>query len=160
MSELEVFNTPFELGLRMVFLLRSLHPRKADLQRLMYLDYAAIYSGDLNGPQSLHTPVPLRGAEYASRREVIEEGLYLMATRAFVDAIATEDGIKYGIGENGPALLELLGGVYPHQLKDRCGWVAGTLGDKSDAELEGIFGANGRLWRTHFIVREASKGEA
>lgn len=68
MSSSEVFNTPFELGLRMVFLLNALHPRKADLQTLMYLDYAVIYTGDLNGPPSLHTPVPLRGAEYISRR--------------------------------------------------------------------------------------------
>ncbi len=71
----KVFNTPFELGVRMVYLLMALYPRKLDLQRLVYFDYAAIYSADLNGPESLHTPVPLRGGEYTSRREVIEEGL-------------------------------------------------------------------------------------
>lgn len=89
----------------MVFLLNALHPRKADLQTLMYLDYAVIYTGDLNGPPSLHTPVPLRGAEYISRREIIEQGLYLMAFRAFVDAMATQEGIKYGIGESGESPL-------------------------------------------------------
>ena len=86
----EVFNTPFELGVRMVYLLMALYPRKVDLQRLVYFDYAAIYSADLNGPESLHTPVPLRGGEYTSRREVIEEGLYLMAQRSFVDVEAGE----------------------------------------------------------------------
>ena len=89
----EVFNTPFELGVRMVYLLMALYPRKVDLQRLVYFDYAAIYSADLDGPASLHTPVPLRGGEYTSRREVIEEGLYLMAQRSFVDVEASLSGI-------------------------------------------------------------------
>ena len=138
----------------MVFLLNALHPRKADLQTLMYLDYAVIYTGDLNGPPSLHTPVPLRGAEYISRREIIEQGLYLMAFRAFVDAMATQEGIKYGIGESGPALVDLLGGQYTKDLRDRCNWVSEHFGGYTDFQLEEIFGAKGRLWRTHFIGKE------
>lgn len=35
-----VFNSPFELGLRMVYLLQALSPRGADLQKLVLLDYA------------------------------------------------------------------------------------------------------------------------
>jgi len=30
-----LFNSPFEIGVRMVFLLLSLYPRKADLQKLV-----------------------------------------------------------------------------------------------------------------------------
>lgn len=146
-----VFNTPFELGIRMVHLLRALHPAKSDLQRLMYLDYAVIYSGDVGGPESLHTPVPLRGAEYTSRRQVIEHGLCLMTIHSFVDVVACEMGILYGLGENGLALIELLGGDYSRKLSNRCEWVASELGDKNDAELENMFGANGVLWRAHFV---------
>lgn len=148
----KVFNTPFELGVRMVYLLLALHPRKADLQRLVYLDYATIYSADLGGPESLHTPVPLRGGEYTSRREVIEEGLYLMATRSFVDVTATESGILYGIGENGPSLTGLMGGVYSKALADRCRWVTGKFGAKSDGELDQVFGAHGVLWGAQFVA--------
>lgn len=149
MSSSDVFNTPFELGLRMVYLLSALHPRKADLQTLMYLDYAVIYSEDLGGPQSLHTPVPLRSAEYVSRREIIEAGLLLMAGRAFIDSSATVKGIVYGVGENAPALIDLLWGEYPRSLRERCSWVSERLGDKSDVELEIIFGAGGTLWESH-----------
>lgn len=45
----ELFNTPFELGLRMVYLLFALRPTGADLQKLVLLDYAIIYSKDV-GP--------------------------------------------------------------------------------------------------------------
>ena len=160
MTSSEVFNTPFELGLRMVFLLNSLHPHRADLQTLMYLDYAVIYTGDLGGPPSLHTPVPLRGVEYASRRDVIEQGLSLMALRAFVDAAPTQEGIDYGIGESGPSLIELLGNHYATALRDRCNWVAANFRRHSGPELEAVFGARSELWRTHFIDLEDSLREA
>ncbi len=159
MKKSEVFNTPFELGIRMVYLLHSLHPRRADLQRLIYLDYASIYSGDVGGPKSLHTPVPLRGVEYASRREVIEQGLYLMAIRAFVDVSPSDSGIMYSLGENGTALIELLGGEYGRELSHRCRWVAAELGNKTDAELEDLFGVNGILWRAHFVGGEQPGGQ-
>lgn len=55
------FNSPYELGVRMVYLLNSLHPAGADLQKLVLLDYAIVYSNDLGGPPSLHTPVPYSG---------------------------------------------------------------------------------------------------
>jgi len=149
------FNTPFELGIRMVYLLNALHPKRADLQSLLYLDYAAIYSADVGGPQSLHTPVPLRGVEYASRRDTIEEGLYLMAKRAFIDVTATEEGVLYGIGESGPALIDLLGGPYNRTMAERCEWVASALGSRTGVELEAIFGAQGALWNAHFISKES-----
>src|SRR5688500_11725833 len=90
-----VFNTPFELGLRMVYLLCALRPLTADLQKLVLLDYAIVYSSDIGGPPSLHTPVPYRGGELLSRRDLIEQGLYLMSTRGLVDATVDESGIEY-----------------------------------------------------------------
>lgn len=135
----------------MVHLLMALYPRKIDLQRLVYFDYAVIYSADLDGPESLHAPVPLRGGEFTSRREVIEEGLYLMAQRSFIEVCASEDGITYQLGENGPALVGLIGGEYSRELSKRCKWVASTLGDKDAKNLDNIFGKNGFLWGAEFL---------
>lgn len=135
----------------MVFLLRAIHPRRADLQRLMYFDYAAIYSADIGGPESLHTPVPLRGDEYTTRREVIEQGLIMMCARSFVDVVASHDGILYEIGENGVSLVELIDGPYASRLASRCRWVADTLGDKSVQDLERIFDTQSAHWSIHFL---------
>ncbi|WP_028453235.1 ABC-three component system middle component 2 [Chitinilyticum aquatile] len=150
----EVFNTSFELGIRMVYLLMALYPRKVDLQRLVYFDYAAIYSADLNGPESLHTPVPLRGGEYASRRQVIEEGLYLMAQRSFVEVEAGPNGISFQLGENGPTLVSLIGNEYSRELYKRCQWVTSVLGDKDDKALEALFGVRGALWGAELVSSE------
>lgn len=145
------FNSPFELGIRMLYILMSIYPRTLDLQQLLYLDYAAIYSGDLGGPESLHTPVPLRGAEYTTRREVIEQGLYLMSTRGFIDVMIGETGIDYQAGENAAAIIGIVGGTYAQKLRDRCSWVAATLGQKSAVELQALFAREGFRWGAEFV---------
>ncbi|WP_445611273.1 ABC-three component system middle component 2 [Hafnia alvei] len=148
----DVFNTPFELGVRMVYMLTALYPRKVDLQRLVYFDYAAIYSSDLGGPESLHTPVPMRGGEYICRRQIIEEGLYVMASHSLVEVEAGPTGISYRLGENGPTLVGIIGGDYARILYQRCQWVAEELGDKDDSTLEKMFGARGLLWGAEFVA--------
>ncbi|WP_218158106.1 ABC-three component system middle component 2 [Stigmatella aurantiaca] len=135
----------------MVFLLLAIYPRKADLQRLIYLDYAAIYSEDIGGPLSLHTPVPLRGAEYLSRRELIERGLYLMSTRGFVDINATEEGIYYSAGENASSLVGLIGGSYSTRLQERCRWVAKNFMNLDDEALSTTFDQRGLYWGAQLV---------
>ena len=141
-----VFNSTFELGLRMVYLLRALCPNGADLQKLVLLDYAIVYSGDLGGPRSLHTPVPYRGVELLSRRELIENGLYLMSTRALVGAKIGNDGITY---EAGPSALSLVGSMtspYFLDLEERCQWAAKEFARRDSASLMVEFFDRGHLW--------------
>lgn len=143
---LPVFNSPFELGIRMVYLLRSLSPNGADLQKLVLLDYAIVYSADLNGPTSLHTPVPFRGAELLSRRELIEQGLYLMSTRGLVTASWDDDGITYHAGEASRFMTSSLTSDYLRKLEARCDWVAEHFGSADSAALTEQFAESGHLW--------------
>lgn len=141
-----VFNSPFELGLRMVYLLTALAPAGADLQKLVLLDYAIVYSGDLGGPGSLHTPVPYRGAELLSRRELIEQGLYLMSTRGLVDAEMSARGITYFAGEAARSMTGALTAAYLRELEQRCVWAAAEFGAADSVELTAKFAASGHLW--------------
>jgi hypothetical protein len=141
-----VFNSPFELGLRMVYLLTSLMPHGADLQKLVLLDYAIVYSGDLNGPESLHTPVPYRGGELLSRRELIEQGLYLMSTRGLVDARMDETGITYVAGPAARTMVGSLTSQYFLDLEHRCKWAAVRFGRIGSNELTVEFAQKGHLW--------------
>jgi len=141
-----VFNSPFELGLRMVYLLGALAPEGADLQKLVLLDYAIVYSGDLGGPSSLHTPVPYRGTELLSRRELIEQGLYLMSTRGLVDARMDANGITYFAGPAVRTMTTALTSVYLHELEARCHWAAGEFGAADSIQLMAQFASSGHLW--------------
>ena len=141
-----VFNTPFELGLRMVYLLSALRPSGADLQKLVLLDYAIVYSGDIDGPPSLHTPVPFRGGELLGRRSLIEQGLYLMSTRGLVDARIDETGILYCAGPMALALIGSLASPYFHELTERCEWAASKFAAKDSLALTKQFSDLGHRW--------------
>lgn len=142
----ELFNTPFELGLRMVYLLFALRPGGADLQKLVLLDYAIIYSQDVGGPASLHTPVPYRNAELFSRRERIEQGLYLMSTRGLVDVVLDDRGMTYIAGQSSFTMVGSLSSKYWRDLQVRCAWVAERFGQASSNELLNLFSESGHLW--------------
>ncbi|WP_369681723.1 ABC-three component system middle component 2 [Janthinobacterium sp. BJB401] len=142
----ELFNTPFELGLRMVYLLFALRPGGADLQKLVLLDYAIVYSQDVGGPASLHTPVPYRNAELFSRRERIEQGLYIMSTRGLVDVVLDDRGMTYVAGPGSFTMVGSLASKYWRDLQERCIWVAKNFGSVSSNELLSLFAESGHLW--------------
>ncbi|QEZ48695.1 ABC-three component system middle component 2 [Cupriavidus oxalaticus] len=144
------FNSPFELGVRMVYLLNSLQPAGADLQKLVLLDYAVVYSDDLGGPPSLHTPVPFRGSEYLSRRDLIAQGLYLMSTRGLVDVSMDKTGITYFAGETARTMVGALTSPYLRELEGRCRWAAKTFASLSSREMTERFAQQGHLWGAEF----------
>lgn len=138
----------------MVYLLQSLGPKGADLQKLVLLDYAIVYSADLDGPSSLHTPLPFRGAELLSRRELIEQGLYLMSTRDLVTASWDENGITYHAGEASRLMTSSLTSEYLRKLEARCDWVAEHFGNADSTELTRQFADRGHLWGAELEIVE------
>ena len=72
------FNSPLETGIRSLAILVAAYPESLDLQRLLEMDYLVVHSGDADGPESLHAPLPLRAGELLVRRGLIETGLLLM----------------------------------------------------------------------------------
>lgn len=157
---LPVFNSPFELGIRMVYLLQALLPHGSDLQKLVLLDYAIVYSADLNGPSSLHTPIPFRGSELMSRRELIEQGLYLMSTRGLVTATWDTDGITYFAGEVARTMTGALTSSYLRELEQRCAWAAERYGQADSSALTAQFAANGHLWGAELELMARNGGGA
>jgi hypothetical protein len=144
------FNSPFELGVRMVYLLNSLQPAGADLQKLVLLDYAIVYSDDLGGPPSLHTPVPYRGGEYLSRRDLIAQSLYLMSTRGLVAAVMDETGITYFAGDSARTMVGALTAPYLRELEGRCQWAAETFATLNSRDMTERFAQQGHLWGAEF----------
>ena len=57
-SNVTVFNSALETGVRSLVILAANFPAALDLQRLVDLDYLVVHSGDVDGPKSLHPPLP------------------------------------------------------------------------------------------------------
>lgn len=133
-----LFNSPLETGIRSLAILTSLFPKAADLQRLVYLDYLSLHSGDVNGPSSLHAALPLRSGELTVRRQLLEQGLLLMMTRGLVDMNASKEGFLYKASESAAPFLGLLTASYIKDLRVRTEWVADNYGEATLEELHAL----------------------
>lgn len=145
------FNSPIELGFRMVFLLQYLRPNSVDLQKLIMLDYALVYSADLGGPSSLHTPVPHRNNEMYTRRGLIQQGLHLMSGKGLVHAEYTSAGITYASGDRARSMVQGLSAPYFNSLRERAQWAIRRFGDWDGERLTHHFGEHGARWGAEIV---------
>jgi hypothetical protein len=151
------FNSALETGVRSVAILTSVFPNRLDLQQLVYLDYLTLHSADVDGPSSLHAPLPLRAGELAVRRQLLEQGLLLMMNRGLVEFLTSTDGFYYVASEKAAPFLGMLQSSYMVMLRERTEWVAARFGDSSLQSLQELEREFLREWSTHFQVVGPSK---
>ncbi|MEM9218327.1 MAG: ABC-three component system middle component 2 [Cyanobacteria bacterium P01_F01_bin.150] len=148
------FNSPLETGIRALTILTAVYPRALDLQVLVFFDYFTVHSGDVQGPDSLHAPLPLRSGEMSVKRSLIDRGLSLMVSRGLIEYIVSPNGFEYRASDNASAFLSMLSSPYMIKLKERAEWVAETFGNSSLHELKEIEKSFFRNWSTQFQPQE------
>ena len=132
------FNSPLESGVRSLSVLVAAFPCSLDLQYLVFFDYLTVHSGDVDGPESLHAPIPMRSGELAVRRGLIERGLLLMISRGLVERLALRDGFNYIAAEAAAPFLDMLGSDYTLKLRRRANWVINTFGNVTPEDIQDI----------------------
>ena len=131
------FNNDVDTGLRMLCLLNESHPVSFDLQKLIYLDYITIHSGDMDkSTKSIHPPVPYRSGELLIRRSIIQSSLELFISCNLVEKIYTKTGIEYIASEDSSTFLETLEEEYFIKLNERAKWAIKNYSDLSNKELK------------------------
>ncbi|MBQ0798605.1 MAG: threonine transporter [Porticoccaceae bacterium] len=153
------FNSSLESGVRSVIILNALFPLSIDLHRLVDFDYLVVHSGDVNGPESLHAPLPMRAGELLIRRDIIEKGLLLIMSRGLLNRVPTVSGIEYVASEKSNSFVCNLETPYLIRLKSRAEWVAEQFSELSDDELKGIVKGFFDKWTTQFQPIDTTLGE-
>jgi hypothetical protein len=147
------FNSPLENGLRAMCVLYEAFPAAYDLQRLVFLDYLVVHSGDVpDGPESLHPPTPFRSNEFLVRRQVIERGLRLLLERGLVDVRTTTDGFLYCASETAATFVQCLHEPYTELLRQRARWTVERFGQASENELADFFNRHLDRWGAEFEI--------
>src|SRR4051794_14872448 len=121
---MQTLNSPIELGVRSLIVLVSVYPRKLDLNRLVLMDYCLMHSDDLDGPQSVLPPTPVRSSELGVKRSLIDRGVQVMVRAGMVKVAATTDGILFGASEDALPFLRLLRSPHTTVLTSVAEWVA------------------------------------
>jgi hypothetical protein len=150
----QTFNSPIETGMRALILLATAYPAQFDLQRLLEYDYMMVHTGDVDGPPSIHPPLPLRSGELLVRRQLIERGLMLMISRGLVSRHATKDGFMYQAEDDAGPFLDALTVEYLDDLKNRANWVVDRFRDMSDQEIRFMLTRVYDQWSREFQIPE------
>src|SRR5258708_21402875 len=129
------FSGPLEAGVRIVAVLGAAYPRAFDLHHLTALDYLLVRTKELDGPEGIHPPTPIRSPNAEVRRRVVQQGLMLMMSRDLVAREATASGIHYQAGESAAAFLDSLRAPYLMGLKSPLTWLVDYFKDQSEEAI-------------------------
>ncbi|CAI8911355.1 PadR family transcriptional regulator [Pseudomonas sp. IT-P395] len=126
MNSKDLYNSPVEIGARIVLLLAGLS-RELDLDELIFLDYAAIYSSDFQGEPSLHPILLNRLSELVRRREIFPGAIRLFIAKGLITSRVDEQGVRYLITDAGRAFAIKLTTEYHADFKRHVVWVEGNI---------------------------------
>ncbi len=157
-QKLSTFNSPLETGVRSLVLLTTAYPASYDLQHLVSFDYLIVHSGDVDGPDSLHPPIPFRSGELLVRRNLVEKGLLLMISRGLISRNFGSSGIEYQAEDIAGPFIDALNTPYLVKLKKRANWVCDRFRNVSPEELENFIKKIFDKWTIEFQSLEYSYG--
>jgi len=120
----QIFNSNVELATRAALILSSMEGKMFDIDELVLLDYALLYSSEFNGPENLHPPVPNHLAEIAQRRELLPESLLFFLKKGLIDVHYCENGKYFRANENTSNFVSCLSSGYFIKIWERLSWLS------------------------------------
>lgn len=120
----EIFNSNIELATRAALILSSMDGKIFDIDELVLLDYALLYSSEFDGPESLHPPVPNHLAEIAQRRELLPESLLFFLKKGLIDVHYDETGKYFKANDNTISFVSCLSSKYFLKIWKRLSWLS------------------------------------
>lgn len=112
----EIFNTPFEVSLRILIIMKVIHTRLS-VDRITAMDFISTYGKDFGvSEQNLHGNNNFRFSEYASKRKIITEAIKNLVLRGYINPHCNKSGFNYSISNSGIAFCESLNDDYAEEL--------------------------------------------
>lgn len=120
----KIFNSDIELATRAALILSSMEGERFDIDELVLLDYALLYSSEFNGPSNLHPPVPNHLAEIAQRRELLPNSLLFFLKKGLIDVHYDKNGKSFSANENTNSFVSCLSKDYFIKIWERLSWLS------------------------------------
>ncbi|MCT3664246.1 hypothetical protein HZR00_17250 [Elizabethkingia anophelis] len=149
---LKLFNSPAEIGLRCLFLLKEFNDTSLSIDKLIYFDYFLIHAGDISSKQnSIHPKYPFRSSEIVVKREPLNAALKHMISKELIEIEYLKTGFFFKISNIGIKVLDYFESEYASQLKRTSKWIYNNYKDHSEEQLQSFFKKNMKKWGGEFI---------
>jgi hypothetical protein len=157
--DMDVFNSPIEMGLRALIILNEVKPRALDLNRIVIYDYLLTHSGDVDDSmKSLHPAIPHRSGEIVVKRKVMQDGLNLMRSRELIDIEYSSNGIFYKANSLSNYFISYLDTNYAKSLLKYSKWLNERFGNYSDVKITDFINVNISKWGSEFSMESLVRG--
>lgn len=148
------FNSPVEIGLQTLVLLVKQFPKGLDMSRLVLYNHALLHSADLEGPESLSPPAPIRIGELGLKRQRIEASLRLLVRVGLVEMVTEKEGIEFVAADSAQSFLNLLESTHARRLQAQAEWVIENFDDIDDQDIRMQMRKVSSHWTEEFEVYE------
>jgi hypothetical protein len=146
-----IFNSPIEFALRCLCIINNENNQGIDLERIVYYDYLILNTGDFTDIESIHPPLPFRGAQVLIKREIIKIALRLLLSKQLIDIKFSNSGIRYYKNNLTHPFIGFLESEYLLELNERISWVSNHFHTFNDANLTEYISLNLEKWGGEFI---------
>lgn len=107
-----IFNTSFEISLRIMIILNTVETRLS-IERITALDFITIYGKDFGVSEyNLHGDNDYKFSEYTSKREIVSQAIKELVLRGYIMPHCNKSGFNYSISKEGVAFCESLNDKY------------------------------------------------
>lgn len=114
-----VFNTTFELSLRVLLALESSVNRPQTVDMITAIDFITVYGKDFGiSDENLHGNNPYRFCELAVRRDLITGALKSLVLDELASVQASKNGFVYSINDKGKTFCNELRCTYAKEYRD------------------------------------------
>ena len=136
----ELFNSPFETGLRAMLILSLIKSNGITIDRISAYDFMTTYGKDFSvSQQNLHGDNSYSFSELSSKRAVFTEGIKMLVLGGLIAVNRTDKGFLYKLTANGHKYIQTLESDYKDQYIAVAEKVHKKYARKSDsAILKGI----------------------
>ena len=103
----ELFNTPFETGLRAMLILYATHSQGMTIDRITAYDFMTIYGSDFDvSEKNLHGINHFSFSELTSKRAICSEGVKSFVLDGLISVIRNSDGFLYALTSAGKKYIQ------------------------------------------------------
>lgn len=131
----KLFNSPFEMGLRIIILLAESPREKFSVDRIIGLDFISCYAADFGMPYAnLHGDNGYRYGEIAGRRILVQEAVKKLVTQGLID-VTVDRGYMFSISKSGKKYAGSLNTDYAKEYRTVAKAAAVKYKDNTDARI-------------------------
>lgn len=117
MNENNIYNTPIEIGIRLLMIIVK-NKIEIDFDKLLILDYLSLHANVINKDfKSLHPDNPFHGLEMHSKMNISRSAINLLISKGLIDVNFTSEGIVYGSNSISEYFLSFFEGDYYKELE-------------------------------------------